>query len=113
MWCRGCTSGFTLVEVMIAVLLLALVSLAVTSTLIASQRALVHSAQWMQAIQLAAAGIEQLRAGQPLTSTPSGFERSSGVTPWPGHRGLYRVEVTVVWAAGEPHRFQLATLVRR
>ena len=109
------TTGFTVIEVMMAVLLLSVVALALTNTLVASQRALTSSGRSMQAIQLAAAGLEHLLAGQRLSSSnvPAGFTCSGAVGPWQGHRGLYRIEVTVAWNDGEPRSFRLATLARR
>ena len=108
-------SGFTLIEVMIAVLLLSAISLGLTRTLVSTQRARVVSEQWMQATQLAVEGMEQLRARQPLgpIRIPGAFERSAAVEAWGGHPGLDRLEVTVSWNDGEPHNFHLVTLARR
>lgn len=113
---RACRAGgFTLIEVMVAVFLLSVMSLALSSTLVSTQRARARSERWLQATQLAAEGIEQLRAGQALSAVgiAAGFERSGEVTPWNGQLGLYRLEVTVSWNDGAPQKFQLATLARR
>ena len=69
----------------------------------------------MQATQLAAEGVEQLRAGQSLRPLGCGyfFERTGRVGLWNDHPGLYRVDVTVSWNDGTPHTFLLSTLVRR
>lgn len=111
----GDKQGFTLIEVLMAVLLLSTIALALTRTLISSQRARAASERWLQATQLAAEGIEQLRTGQPLgpIHIPGDFDRAAQVTPWSGHDGLVRLDVTVSWDDGEPHRFQLSTLARR
>lgn len=107
--------GFTLVEVIIAVFLLSVIALGLTNTLIGAQRARVVSERWMQATQLAAEGIEQLRAGQALEPTRIAgyFDRASRVVAWNDHPGLSRLEVTVSWNDGAPRSFQLTTLVRR
>lgn len=112
---RHGSDGFTLIEVLIALLLLSTMALALTQTLIGTQHAQTVSAQWSHATQLAVEGIEQFRAGHTLTAVPAdkGFERSGDVTPWDGHPGLYRLEVTVSWNDGEPRRLQLITLARR
>ncbi len=107
--------GFTLIEVIVAVLLLSVIALALTTTLISTQRALVASKKRMEATQLAADGLERLRTGQPLDALPSagGFDRSGSDAPWNGHQGLHRLEVTVSWNDGGPQDVHLATLVRR
>jgi prepilin-type N-terminal cleavage/methylation domain-containing protein len=108
-------SGFTLIEVLMAVLLLSLMALTLTQTLIASQRACAVSERWAQAAQLAAEGIEQLRAGHTPgpARVPGGFDRRAEVTPWNGHHGLFRLVVTVSWNDGAAHDFQLTTLAHR
>lgn len=98
-----------------ALALLSAVALALTTTLVATQRARAVSEQWMQAALLAAEGVEQLRAGQapgPVRAA-GGVDRSATVVPWNGHPGLWRLEVAVTWNDGEPRRFQLVTLARR
>jgi|SRR5579862_2515714 len=107
--------GFTLVEVLVAVALLSLMAVTLTETLIASERARAISERWTQAAQLAAEGIEQLRAGQSLAPirVPGAFVRRASVTPWNGHDGLVEVAVSVSWNDGAPHDLQLHTLERR
>ena len=107
--------GFTLVEMMVAVALLSTIALGLTMTLVSAQRARARSEQWMQAPVVAVEGLEQLRAGHalgPLRASGS-FQRSGSVTAWPGHAGVYRIEVTVSWDDGTARRFQLTTLARR
>ncbi len=106
-------TGFTLVEVMVAVVLLSVVALGLTATLISTQRALAVSEKWMRATQFAAEGIEQSRAGQSLSVVPDGFARSVRIAPWNGHVGVLRLEVTVAWNDGGARSLQLTTLVRR
>ncbi|MFI5398844.1 MAG: prepilin-type N-terminal cleavage/methylation domain-containing protein [Candidatus Binatia bacterium] len=107
--------GFTLVELLVALVLLSVAALGLTTTLISTHRALRAGEQWMEATQLAAEGIEQLRAGQIPAPAPStgAFDRVAVMTPWDGHFGLQRLEVTVSWNDGERHTFQLVTLARR
>jgi prepilin-type N-terminal cleavage/methylation domain-containing protein len=106
--------GFSLVELLIALALLSAVALGLSTTLITTHRALTASGKRMQAVQLAAEGLEQLRAGQlPGGERLAGdFERSASVTPWGGHAGLRRLEVTVSWNDGDTHTLQLVTLAR-
>lgn len=112
---RSAYAGFTLVEVLIAVVLLSVIALGLSSTLVSAQRARASSENWMRATQLAAQGMEQLRAGHALTplDLPNGFSRSSSAAPWNGHARLDRLEVTVTWNDLELHSFQLVTLARR
>ncbi len=111
---RPAMTGFTLVEVLMATLLLSTVALGLTSTLVHAQRVRAASERWMLATQLAAEGIEQLRAGQALGPVlAAGFERSGRTAPWSGHPGLQRLEVAVSWDDGQPHSFQLVTLAHR
>jgi prepilin-type N-terminal cleavage/methylation domain-containing protein len=111
----GRQRGFTLIEVLMAVVLLSTMALALSRTLIASQRARAASERWMQATRLAAEGIEQLRAGQPVgpSRVPGDFDRRGEVTAWNDDDRLVRLAVTVSWNDGEPHDFQLTTLVHR
>lgn len=104
-----------LIEVLVAVALLSTLALALTETLIASQHARATSERWIQATQLAAEGIEQLRGGHALEPIRIGgdFDRRGEVTVWNGHDRLVQVAVTVSWNDGTPHECQLTTLVRR
>ncbi len=105
--------GFTLVELMISLALLSTVALGLTTTLISTQKALTASQQWMQAAELAAEALEQLRAGHVPAPGPSGFERTTSAHPWPRHPGLRRLEVSITWNDGTPHTYQLVTLARQ
>jgi Tfp pilus assembly protein PilV len=107
--------GFSLVEAMVATLFLSAIALAVTQTLVGALQVRARNERWMQATQLATEGIEQLRAGHTLRplGASAAFERSGAVTAWNAHPGLQYVQVTVAWNDGEPHTFQLATLMRQ
>ena len=108
-------AGFTLVEVLMVLLVLSTTALALSNTLTSAHHTLGNSGRWMRAIELAAAGMEQVRAGQTLRplDADAPFQRSSQIQPWPGHSDLYRVEVTVSWDDGESQQFRLSTLMRR
>ena len=71
------THGFTLIEVAMGVLVLSMMALTLSRVLIASQHARAASERWVQAVELAAEGIEQLRAGHPL-----GPIRIAGLVPF-------------------------------
>jgi prepilin-type N-terminal cleavage/methylation domain-containing protein len=107
--------GFTLIELLVALALLSGLALALSTTLITTHRLLAASGKRMQAAQLAAEALEQLRAGQApsAVSLAGNFERSTLVTPWGGHPDLRRLEVTVSWNDGDTHTLQLVTLARR
>ncbi len=106
-------SGFTLIELMVALVLLSVVSLDLATTLVSAHRGLVASNQWMRATQLAAEGLEQLRTGQVLEvgQADAEFRRSASESTWPGHASLRRLEVTVSWNDGA-NKVQLVTLAR-
>ena len=109
-----CERGFTLVEMLVAMLLLSTIALAVTTTLVSAQQARARSERWMQASQLATEGLERLRAGgAAVPPAPAGYQRTASVALWNGHAGLYRLEVTVSWDDGSTHRVQFVTLARR
>jgi prepilin-type N-terminal cleavage/methylation domain-containing protein len=110
---REPASGFTLIEALVAVVLLSVIALALTSTLLGVQRAQRTSERWMQAVQLAADGIERLRSGRGVEAAAPGFVRAGTIVPVDEAAGLYRLEVTVTWNDGEPRRYALATLVRQ
>lgn len=107
--------GFTLVEVLAAVGLLSIIALAVAQTLATSLRSAVASGRWMRATQLAAEGMERLRAGDaPGAIAVAGeFERQGVVAPWADNTRLLRLEVSVTWNDGEAHVVQLVSLARR
>lgn len=98
--------GFTLVEAVVALLLVTVTALALTQCLLTAQRAQRESGRWMRAVALAEQAIEQARAGvADGGDTISGCERrwtSAAAGP-----GLRRLEADVTW---EAHRFHLQTL---
>jgi len=110
---REAAAGFTLVELLVALLVLSVAALGLSSTLASSGRALTLSRNLMQATQLAAEGMEQLRAGQVPDPLGGEFKRSTATVRWDGYPGLQRLEVTVSWEDGEAHTVRLVTLARR
>lgn len=109
----GTARGFSLIEVLVAIVLLSTMALALTHTLLAAQRAQAASARWTRATQLAAEGLERLRAGHSLGSVPDGVTRTGAATQWSGPDDLVQVTVTVAWNDGAPRAVRLSTLVRR
>jgi len=108
-------AGFSLVEVLVALVLLSFASLAVTSTLLTAQRSQRVAVRWGEAVQLAAEGVEQLRAGQALMSLPAGgrFRRRGRVVADAGRPGVATVEVEVAWEDDGAGEYRLATTVMR
>lgn len=107
--------GYSLVEVMVAIVLFALVAAAVGQTVTFGQQSRQISENWMHATQLASARIEQVRAGMRIDATAESgiFHRETAVRSMPGHRNLTRVDVTVSWTDTEPRSLTLSSLVRR
>lgn len=111
----GAEAGLTLIEVLVALLLLSTAALGLTSALVAAQRAQRSSARWVRAADLAADGVEQLRAGLPLAPVTGdgGFERTGRVVPDAGRPGVAQVEVTVHWYDGGARTYRVATVAPR
>ena len=109
------TKGFSLIEVMVAIVLFALVAAAVGQTVTFGQQNRQISENWMQATQLASARIEQVRAGMATDPAAEAgrFHRKTVVSSVAGHRNLQRIDVTVSWTDTEPRALTLSTLVHR
>ncbi len=106
--------GYSLIEVIVAVLLFSIVATAVAQTIVWAQRARQLGENWMRATQLAVERIEAVRAGTRGNGTEDngGFRIAATLAPVAGHRGLGRVDVVVSWTDSEPKEFMLSTLVR-
>jgi Tfp pilus assembly protein PilV len=92
--------GFSLVEAMVALLLLSFVAMALTDSLLLAQALQRESGRWMTAVALAEEGLERGRvAAGGGADERGGFERrwSSSVAP----DGLLLVESAVRWQGRE------------
>jgi prepilin-type N-terminal cleavage/methylation domain-containing protein len=106
--------GFTVVELLVAALIFAMLATALADTLIRAQRGGITSARWLRATQLAEERLERLRAGERSDdAAPIGeFTRSWRSAPALDVPGLERLDVTVEWQDGGTQRFVLSALAR-
>ena len=106
--------GFTIVELLVAVLIFSMVAAALAQNLIVAEHARRTSARWMQATQLAEERLERLRAGdRGHDAGPIGmFTRVWQARKVPGYARLERVEVTIAWEDRGPQEFTLTALIR-
>ena len=108
-------AGFSLIEVMVAVAVLAVAVTGLTRGLATALGSSRDSAHYTQAVQLAESRIEFLRADGlffdgETTGADGAFtwrQTISGTTT----EGLHEIRVAVERAAGEPPVFELATLL--
>ncbi len=112
---EGSQNGVTVIEVLVAIVLFALVAAASAQVLVVAQHARRSSANWMQATQLAAERLERLRAGDRSTDPgPIGiFTRSWRSVVFSERLRLQRLDVTVTWVDGGVRAFTLSALVRQ
>jgi prepilin-type N-terminal cleavage/methylation domain-containing protein len=102
--------GFTLIEAMMALLLLSFAAAALGESFLAAQRAQVEGGRWMRAAALAEEALERARLhGGSGADTVGSFSRSWTTSPGDGVR---RLEVVVAWQAPSPRHLRLVTLVR-
>jgi prepilin-type N-terminal cleavage/methylation domain-containing protein len=106
-------TGLTLLEVMVALVILGLVGTGFFETFAGPLRATARSRDWAQALVYAEEGHEAIKIGGPNsiagTETPlgGGFSRRVAVQPW--RQGVARATVTVTLPEGV--RFELNRLV--
>ena len=100
--------GFTLMEAMIALLLMSFTGVALGQCLLAAQRAQRESGAWMRAIALSEEALERARARDASgADLVEGYQRSwSSVA---AGDGLRRIEAAVTWSG---HEYRLASLVK-
>jgi prepilin-type N-terminal cleavage/methylation domain-containing protein len=99
--------GLTLLEVLVALLILSLVVAGYLELFHGSHVLLARSRMWSQAIAYAADGMEQVKVGaEPVTYLPGGFRRQVTSRPWSA--GLQLITVTVILPNGA--RFNLERL---
>jgi Tfp pilus assembly protein PilV len=106
--------GFTVVELLVAGLIFALLAASLAHTLIHAQRSSAANARWLRATQLAEERLERLRAGERSDdAAPIGeFTRSWRSAPAAEAPELERLDVTVAWEDGGMQRFVLSALAR-
>jgi Tfp pilus assembly protein PilV len=111
---RVAETGFGLVEVIVATLVLGMIALGVTHTLLVSQATRRAASVWLRAGQLAQQRMERIRAGATPDQiiTDSGFIVASSSASVGAVEGLVRIEVTVTWDSPSPGRFVLSALMR-
>jgi len=106
--------GLTLLEVMVALVVLSLVALAYLQLFQGSHRLVGAAQEWSQAVEYAEDAIERAKLGgpsvleTPAESLPGGFRREVTSRPW--QPGLTRVTVTVFLPGSG--RFELDWLTR-
>ena len=107
--------GNSLMELIVAMALLSIIALALTTTMVACHKARLVSERWLRATFLAVEGVEQLYAGQNVSdlAAPTIFTRSSKVEAAAGIPGLMRLEVTISWNDTQARTLRLATLAYR
>ena len=108
-------AGFTLVEVMAALVVFALAAAAAVQTLATAHRARSTAADLMHATQLAVERLERVRAGDRTADGAAigGFERSWRSVRASSAADLERVDVTVAWIEHGRHALTLSCLMRR
>lgn len=107
-------TGFTLLEVVIALALLSLVAAASTRTLIAARRVGHELTRWRHAHALAVEGLELARAGMPARLWELDGDWTRRVTVRPGGLpGVEAVDVEVRANTGSGPRVRLSTWVWR
>lgn len=111
---RGGQRGTTLVEVVVALGLGAVVLTGVLQAVLAAHRAHRTAHNWARAVQLAEERMERLRSGDLGTDPgPLGiFTRSWTASPALGYANLSRVRVTVTWRDRAPRSFTLSAFLR-
>jgi prepilin-type N-terminal cleavage/methylation domain-containing protein len=99
--------GFTLVEILVALVLLSVAAVGLGECLLVAQRAQIESGRWMRAVALAEEGLERARhSGCPGAELVDGYARTCVAD---GDATLTRLEVVVRWRGQAIH---LATWVR-
>jgi len=99
--------GFTLIEAMVALVLLSFTAVALTECLLTAQRLQRESGRWMRAAALAEEALERARAGTASGSDEVGSFRRHWTTAAAGAR-LRRIDADVRW---DEHLLRLSTLV--
>lgn len=112
---RAAEAGLTLVELLVALVIFAVIATSAAQTLSSAHRARGAAANLMRATQLAAEHLERIRAGdRGMDVAPIGiFERSwHSYSAYPG-LDVERVDVRVAWREAGRHELTLSALMRR
>ena len=109
----GSCQGFSLIELLVAQVLVMLTVLAVSGALIAAQRYARGSANWMRAIALMVDAQETIRAGHGLEPLSEGDTHQRVVVAGvePNQPRLRRAEVTITWNDGRPHSWSISNVM--
>ncbi len=101
--------GVSLVELLVAQVLVMMTVLALSGVLIAAHRYARQSANWLHAITLMVDAQETIRAGHVLDPLPAEetHKREVSITPDPTEARLRRVEVNISWNDGRPHSWSI------
>ncbi len=107
--------GMTLLEVMVALVILGLVVTAYLELFSGALRGAGDARTWSQAVVYASDGMERAKLepgalGAATERLPGGFERRVERTPWPGGPGLTELRVVVVLPGGG--QYALSRLMR-
>jgi prepilin-type N-terminal cleavage/methylation domain-containing protein len=110
----GGVRGFTVIELLVALVVFAALAGALAQTLVRAQRVRASSALWLRATALAEERLERLRAGdRSEDAAPIGpFTRAWRAEPAAAAPGLERRDVEVTWEDHGPRRFVLSALAR-
>jgi prepilin-type N-terminal cleavage/methylation domain-containing protein len=106
-------TGLTLLEVMVALVILGVVATGFFETFAGSLRATARSREWAQALVYAEEGQEAIKIGAPIAGVGmamplgGGFSRRVAFQPW--QNGVVRATVTVTLPEGV--QFELDRLV--
>lgn len=105
-------TGLTLLEVMVALVILGLVGTGFLEIFAGALRATAHARSWAQALVYAEAAQETIKIGEPAQASGEvalggGFRRQVSLHPW--RQGVARATVTVTMPDGA--RFELDRLV--
>ena len=106
--------GYSLVECMVAVVLIGVIATAVAQTVVTTHRGRQLSENWMRATEFAAQRIESVRARPTAPddqATIGIFRRDTTLTRVAGHPGLQRLDVQVTWSDPTAHNLTLSTMV--
>lgn len=108
-------AGFTLIEVVVAMLLFAVGAAALAQTLAIAQHTRASSARWVHALALAEQRLERWHAGErgEDVARVGEFTLRAQREPFGDAARLERVAITVEWQDRGPQRLALTGLLRR